>query len=64
MPCLNEAETLGICIDKARAFLKANDIAGEVIVVDNGSTDGSQTIAEAHGAHVVNVREGGVMAVP
>lgn len=55
MPCLNEAETLAICIDKARSFLKNNDISGEIIVADNGSTDGSQVIAEAHRARVVNV---------
>jgi glycosyltransferase involved in cell wall biosynthesis len=55
MPCLNEAETLATCIDKAHAALRDNNIAGEVIVADNGSTDGSQAIAEAHGARVVPV---------
>jgi glycosyltransferase involved in cell wall biosynthesis len=55
MPCLNEAETLAVCIDKALAALRENGIAGEVIVADNGSTDGSQEIALTHGARVVPV---------
>lgn len=55
MPCLNEAETLAICVDKAMAALRENNIAGEVVVADNGSTDGSQQIATDHGARVVNV---------
>ena len=55
MPCLNEAETLAVCVDKALAALRENGIAGEVVVADNGSTDGSQTIATDHGARVVNV---------
>lgn len=55
MPCLNEAETLETCINKARSFLKNHNVAGEIIVADNGSTDGSQAIAEACGARVVNV---------
>ena len=55
MPCLNEAETLAVCVDKALAALAENHIAGEVIVADNGSTDGSQSIAIAHGARVVPV---------
>ncbi|MBI5887614.1 MAG: glycosyltransferase family 2 protein [Deltaproteobacteria bacterium] len=55
MPCLNEAETLAICIDKARKFLESNHVNGEVIIADNGSTDGSQAIAKAHGATVVDV---------
>lgn len=55
MPCLNEAETLAICVDKAMAALRENNIAGEVVVADNGSTDGSQQIAIDHGARVVNV---------
>ncbi|MGA3086017.1 MAG: glycosyltransferase family 2 protein [Thermodesulfobacteriota bacterium] len=59
MPCLNEASTLGVCIQKAHSFLKAHDIHGEIIVADNGSTDGSQNIAAAHGARVVNVPERG-----
>ena len=59
MPCLNESSTLAVCIKKARAFLKSYDIQGEIIVADNGSTDGSQAIAEDHGARVVNVSERG-----
>jgi len=55
LPCLNEAETLAVCVDKALAALRENGIAGEVIVADNGSTDGSQAIAVAHGARVVPV---------
>ncbi len=55
MPCLNEAETLAVCVDKAMAALRDNGIAGEVVVADNGSTDGSQAIATAHGARVVPV---------
>lgn len=55
MPCLNEAETLAVCVDKALAALRENGIAGEVVVADNGSTDGSQVIAIEHGARVVNV---------
>ncbi len=42
MPCLNEAETLEVCVNKALSFLKRSDVAGEVIIADNGSTDGSQ----------------------
>jgi len=59
MPCLNEARTVGRCIDKARAAFQRLGIRGEVIVADNGSTDGSPEIARAHGAHVVHVRQPG-----
>ncbi|MEG4964121.1 MULTISPECIES: glycosyltransferase family 2 protein [unclassified Microcoleus] len=55
MPCLNEAETLEICIQKALRSLRELDIAGEVIIADNGSTDGSQAIATRMGARVVPV---------
>jgi len=55
MPCLNEAETLEICIQKAQKSLRELDIAGEVIIADNGSTDGSQDIATRMGARVVPV---------
>ena len=55
MPCLNERETLAVCIDKAQAFLERSGIAGEVLIADNGSTDGSITIAQQHGARVVHV---------
>jgi len=53
MPCLNEAETLEVCIRKAQGFLERTGIAGEVLVSDNGSTDGSQDIARRLGARVV-----------
>ncbi len=55
MPCLNEAETLAICIKKAKLFLADHAVAGEVLIADNGSTDGSQEIAKAEGARVVAV---------
>jgi glycosyltransferase involved in cell wall biosynthesis len=55
MPCLDEAETLAICIQKARGALRAHGISGEVIVADNGSRDGSQAIAKQEGAEVVPV---------
>lgn len=53
LPCLNEAETLKICIRKAQTFLEENRVRGEVIVSDNGSKDGSQDIAQQCGARVV-----------
>jgi len=59
MPCLNEAETLALCIEKAKGFLKKNNVQGEIIVADNGSTDGSQNIAQIQGVQVVNVTEKG-----
>ena len=55
MPCLNEAETLAICIEKAQNFLTHNGIRGEVLIADNGSTDGSQDIARRYGARVVDI---------
>jgi glycosyltransferase involved in cell wall biosynthesis len=55
MPCLNEAETLETCIRKAQWFIAENDLAGEVIIADNGSDDGSQEIARRLNAIVVNV---------
>ena len=55
MPCLNEAETLAVCIQDAQRALRENGIQGEVIVADNGSTDGSQQISHANGARVVHV---------
>jgi glycosyltransferase involved in cell wall biosynthesis len=55
MPCLNEAETLEPCIKKAQAFLRQSGIRGEIVIGDNGSTDGSQQIAARFGARVVNV---------
>jgi len=55
MPCLNEAETLGTCIQKAQAFLHQFRVHGEIVVADNGSTDGSQEIAKLMGARVIHV---------
>jgi glycosyltransferase involved in cell wall biosynthesis len=55
MPCLNESETLATCVDKAMRFMEEHHIAGEVVIADNGSSDGSQAIAAAHGARVVPV---------
>lgn len=54
MPCLNESETIGTCVKKAICFLEDNSIDGEVLISDNGSTDGSQEIALALGARVVD----------
>lgn len=59
MPCLNEAETLATCIKKANTFLSESGVNGEVVIADNGSTDGSQQIATDNGARVVNVPEKG-----
>lgn len=59
MPCLDEAETLERCIVKANAFLKRSGIRGEVLIADNGSTDGSQAIATASGARVADIAERG-----
>ena len=56
MPCLNEAETLAVCIRKAKTFLDENGIDGEVLISDNGSTDGSAAIAEKEEARVVTAR--------
>src|SRR5258708_34608694 len=58
-PCLNEAETLQICIAKAHETMRAANICGEVIVADNGSTDGSQKLALECGARLVNVQQKG-----
>jgi len=55
MPCLNEAETLAFCVRQAVAAIKASGVTGEVVVADNGSTDGSQEIARVEGARVVDV---------
>jgi glycosyltransferase involved in cell wall biosynthesis len=55
MPCLNEAETLAICIRKAQNYLRQSDVSGEIVIGDNGSTDGSQQIAAGLGARVVQV---------
>lgn len=55
MPCLNEAETVAICIRKAQHFLNSHELQGEIIIADNGSTDNSSAIAQAEGARVVRV---------
>jgi glycosyltransferase involved in cell wall biosynthesis len=55
MPCLNEAETLATCIDAARKFLARSGVNGEIVIGDNGSTDGSQQIAANLGARVVEI---------
>lgn len=70
MPCLNEAETLATCIKKAQWYLQEYQVRGEVVIADNGSTDGSQEITIELGARLVNVKEkgygsalmGGIMA--
>jgi len=59
MPCLNEAETLQVCIEKALSALKRSGIKGEVIVADNGSSDGSRELAQSCGARVVPVESRG-----
>jgi glycosyltransferase involved in cell wall biosynthesis len=59
MPCLDEAETVATCVRQAHQFLDEAGIAGEVIVADNGSTDGSPELAAAEGARVVEVRRRG-----
>jgi len=59
MPCLNEAETIAVCIKKAQGFFEREGIQGEVVIGDNGSTDGSQKIAEDLGARVIPVPEKG-----
>jgi glycosyltransferase involved in cell wall biosynthesis len=59
IPCLNEQETLGNCIEQARRALQKHNVAGEIVVADNNSTDLSRAIAEGHRARVVLVREPG-----
>lgn len=59
MPCLNEADTLASCIEKAQRALREHGISGEVVIADNGSIDGSQGIAARLGARVVNVEAKG-----
>jgi len=55
IPCLNEADSVGICVEKAVRWLGDNNVSGEVILADNGSTDGSQEIARVRGARIVDV---------
>lgn len=59
MPCLNEEETVGICIRSALEVLRDHGIGGEVVIADNGSTDRSIEIAEAEGARVVRIEKKG-----
>jgi glycosyltransferase involved in cell wall biosynthesis len=59
MPCLNEEETIGICIEKSLRFLEASGTRGEVLIADNGSSDGSREIARSMGARVVSVKQAG-----
>ena len=59
MPCLDEAATVGSCVQKARAFLQRVGMAGEVLVADNGSRDDSRTLAERAGARVIEVAQRG-----
>jgi hypothetical protein len=59
MPCLNEAETVALCVRKARGFLERTGIAGEVLIADNGSTDGSVELARHAGARVVRIAQKG-----
>ena len=59
MPCLDEAQSLPLCIEKVQRVFEQEGIAGEIVVADNGSTDGSQNIARGMGARVVNVEQKG-----
>jgi glycosyltransferase involved in cell wall biosynthesis len=59
MPCLDEAETLATCIQKAKGFLARTGISGEILIADNGSNDGSRQIAEGLGARVISVQQRG-----
>lgn len=59
MPCLNEAETVATCVRKARGFLERTGIDGEVLVADNGSSDGSPELARGAGARVVHIADSG-----
>lgn len=63
MPCLNEAETLALCINKANNWIASSGISAEVVIADNGSNDGSQEIALSLGARVVAVKERGYGSV-
>lgn len=59
MPCLNEIETLEVCITKAQNWLSSSGVSGEILIADNGSTDGSQSLATSLGARVIDVPEKG-----
>lgn len=57
LPCLNEAETLAGCIEAARQGMASSSVKGEIVIADNGSTDGSQQISTEHGARPVDLHE-------
>src|SRR5215471_6130455 len=59
IPCLNEVQTLGDCIDKVQDTFREHHITGEVVIADNGSTDGSRDVAARMGARVVHVEDKG-----
>src|ERR1700730_1844270 len=59
IPCLNEANSIGVCVEKAMQAFRAAGVRGEVVVADNGSTDGSVEIAEKLGARVIHVPKRG-----
>lgn len=59
MPCLNEAETIAACVGRASEWLRLSGVAGEILVADNGSVDGSQALAAANGARIVAIAEKG-----
>lgn len=59
MPCLNEEKTIGICIEKAIKFIEKNQLDAEVLIVDNGSTDGSINIAKQYNVKIIEKKEKG-----
>ncbi len=59
MPCLNEEKTIGICIEKAKKFLEENNVKGEILIANNGSTDNSEMIAKKMGVRVIDVKDKG-----
>ena len=59
MPCLNEARSLPNCIAKAKSYLARQPFSGEIVIADNGSTDGSREIAESLGVRVICVEKRG-----
>src|SRR5260370_2845571 len=59
IPCVNEANSIGICVEKAQKAFEEGKLRGEVVVADNGSTDGSVEIAQKFGARVIPVTQRG-----